>query len=117
MFMVRLPFSDEELLGECEIESFRSTGKGGQHVNKTDSAVRLKHLPSGVTVIARQERSQYLNKLIALRKLREKVALLNYRPPKRVPTKMPKSAREKILRTKAQVSRKKKLRSTRPEME
>jgi protein subunit release factor B len=73
----------------CEsarVETFRSSGPGGQHVNKTESAVRLRHLPSGVVVTSQQERSQHRNKAICLEKLREKIERLNYRPPKRVPT-------------------------------
>ena len=87
--MILLSESDEELLRECEIETFRSSGPGGQHVNKTESAVRLRHVPSGVVVTSRQERSQHRNKAICLRRLREKVSELNYRPAKRVPTKVP----------------------------
>ena len=82
--MIRLPESDEDLLRECEVETFRSSGPGGQHVNKTESAVRLRHLRSGVVVTSQQERSQHRNKAICLQKLREKVGRLNYRPAKRV---------------------------------
>ena len=46
--MIILPESDEDLLRECEVETFRSSGPGGQHVNKTESAVRLRHVPWGV---------------------------------------------------------------------
>ena len=109
--MIILPESDEELLHECEIETFRSSGPGGQHVNKTESAVRLKHVPSGIVVTSRQERSQHRNKEICLRRLREKVSELNYRPAKRVPTKMPRSAKNRTLKEKARRSEIKRLRS------
>jgi protein subunit release factor B len=56
--MIRLPESDEDLLRECEVETFRSSGPGGQHVNKTESAVRLRHLPSRVVVSSQQERTE-----------------------------------------------------------
>src|SRR6185436_13961564 len=89
VIMIILPESDDDLLRECEVETFRASGPGGQHVNKTESAVRLRHLPSGVVVTSQQERSQHRNKAICLQKLRDKVERLNYRPAKRVPTRVP----------------------------
>jgi protein subunit release factor B len=57
-------------------ESFiRSSGKGGQHVNKTSTCVRIRHLPTGVEVKCMEERSQSLNRFLARRELLEKVAL------------------------------------------
>ena len=109
--MINLPESDEDLLRECEVGTFRSSGPGGQHVNKTESAVRLKHLPSGVVVSSQQERSQHRNKLICLQKLRKKVAQLNFRPKKRVPTRVPRSAKKRTLVDKAHRSQIKRLRS------
>jgi protein subunit release factor B len=109
--MISLPQSDEDLLRECEVDTFRASGPGGQHVNKTESAVRLRHLPSGVVVTSRQERSQHQNKSLCLRKLREKVAQLNHRPAKRVPTRVPRSARNRTLEEKARRSHIKRLRS------
>jgi protein subunit release factor B len=109
--MILLPDSNEELLQECEVQTFRSSGPGGQHVNKTESAVRLKHLPSGVVVSSQQERSQHRNKAICLEKLRRKVNQLNYRAPKRVPTKVSKAAKDRMLREKARRAQIKKLRS------
>ena len=109
--MILLPESDEDLLRECEIDTFRASGPGGQHVNKTESAVRLKHLPSGVVVTSRQERSQHQNKALCLRKLRAKVAQLNHRPAKRVLTRVPRSAKKRTLEAKARRSRIKQLRS------
>ena len=41
---ISVPKSDEELLAQCKVETFRSSGKGGQHANKTESAVRLNHV-------------------------------------------------------------------------
>src|ERR1044071_466662 len=109
--MIRLPESDEDLLRECELETFRSSGPGGQHVNKTESAVRLRHLPSGVVVASRQERSQYRNKALCLQQLRRKIAQLNFRPAKRVPTRISRSAKNRTLEEKARRSQIKRLRS------
>jgi peptide chain release factor 2 len=109
--MILLPESDDELLRECEVDTFRSSGPGGQHVNKTESAVRLKHLPSGVVVTSQQERSQHRNKALCLEKLRAKIEQLNYRPAKRVPTRVPRSVKNRTLEAKARRSRIKQLRS------
>ena len=109
--MINLPESDEDLLRECEVETFRSSGPGGQHVNKTESAVRLRHLPSGVVVTSQQERSQYRNKAICLEKLREKINRMNYRPPKRVPTRVPGSVKRRTLEEKNRRAQIKRLRS------
>ena len=109
--MIRLPESDEDLLRECEFETFRSSGPGGQHVNKTESAVRLRHLPSGVIVTSRQERSQHRNRALCLQRLRRKVAQLNYRPAKRVLTQVSRRAKNRTLEEKARRSQIKRLRS------
>ena len=108
---IKLPESDEELLRECEVETFRASGPGGQHVNTTESGVRLRHLPSGVVVTSREERSQHRNKSNCLRRLREEVARLNYRPPKRVPTRRTRAAKERTLEEKTRRAQVKKLRS------
>lgn len=92
--------SYEELLQECRVDTFRASGKGGQHVNKTESAVRLTHLPSGIVVTCQEQRSQYRNKQTCLRRLRERLKKLAKKPKKRIPTKVSKSAQEKRLQAK-----------------
>ncbi len=62
--------SAEELARDCEVQVFRATGPGGQGVNTTDSAVRMKHGPTGIVVTARESRSQFQNRSCCLRKLR-----------------------------------------------
>lgn len=109
--MIKLPELDDELLRECEFDTFRSSGPGGQHVNKTESAVRLRHLPSGIVVTSQQERSQHRNKALCLQKLRKKIEQLNYRPAKRVPTRVPRSVKVKTLEEKTRRSQIKRLRS------
>ncbi len=109
--MIKLPESDDDLLRECEVETFRSSGPGGQHVNKTESAVRLRHLTSGVVVTSQQERSQHRNKSLCLEKLRKKIEKLNYRPAKRVPTRVPAGVKARTLEEKTRRARIKRLRA------
>jgi hypothetical protein len=74
---------DSELLRQCEVDTYRASGPGGQKRNKTSSAVRLRHLPSGLIVIAEESRSQHENKAKALRRLK-KALFLELREP--IPT-------------------------------
>lgn len=106
-----IPESDEALLAECDVDVFRASGPGGQSVNTSDSAVRLKHRPSGVTVVARRERSQLMNKRAALRRLRARLKELNAPPPEpRVPTRKSRGVRAGELEAKTRRGRVKQMR-------
>src|SRR5205823_3030802 len=61
--------SDSQLLADCFVDTYRASGPGGQKRNKTSSAVRLRHTPSGLIVIAEESRSQHENKAKALKRL------------------------------------------------
>jgi len=72
--------TDRQLLDQCEVDTYRASGPGGQKRNKTSSAVRLRHGPSGLLVIAEESRSQHENKARALRRLRKQL-YLKFREP------------------------------------
>ena len=101
---------DEALLGQCEVQAHRASGPGGQHRNKTETAVRLVHLPSGVRVEGKDQRSRAQNLRIALGRLREKLAHRAYRPPPRHKTRPSRAAKQRRLETKKHESRKKAMR-------
>ena len=67
--------SDDALIAQCEVDRYRASGPGGQHRNKTESAVRLRHRLTGVSAIGEDSRSQSENKLHAVRRLRAAIAL------------------------------------------
>lgn len=83
-----LSLDDRQLLEQADVDTYRASGPGGQKRNKTDSAVRLRHRPTQLMVIAAESRSQHENKAKALKRLRHAIALNlratidleNYRP-------------------------------------
>lgn len=95
------PLYDEK---DLMIDYFRSSGPGGQKKNKTESAVRIRHLPSGIIVTATESRSQLTNRQVALDRLRERLLALRRKRRKRVATTPTKASRERRLDTKKRQS-------------
>ena len=106
---------DDNLLSECKVETFRSSGKGGQHANKTDSAVRLTHIKSGIQVTCQDERSQLLNKRKCIKELRKRIKANNFIPKRRIKSRPTRSSVEKRLSSKKHLSDKKKNRKFKKE--
>jgi protein subunit release factor B len=92
------------------VETYRSSGPGGQRKNKVETAVRLSHLPSGITVVATEHRSQVENRKLAFQRLRERLMKLNRPKRRRIPTSVSLKAIEKRIEEKKIRSKKKRLR-------
>jgi protein subunit release factor B len=92
------------------IETFRSRGPGGQRKNKTETAVRLRHIPSGMTVIATEYRFQSQNLRLAFERLQERLLKLNQLRKRRIPTSVPIRVIERKQEEKKRHSAKKRLR-------
>jgi protein subunit release factor A len=95
---------------EVEIDTFRASGAGGQHLHKTESAVRLVHGPSGVAVAASDTRSQAQNRELAFERLTERLRRLNFVPKKRKKTRVPAGAKKRRLEAKRHGGERKRLR-------
>jgi len=102
----RTSFSAEEI----RVETFKSSGPGGQHKNKRETAVRIRHLPTGITALATEHRSQARNKALALRRLEMKVHALGRKRRPRIPTSTPPSYKEHVLQAKRHRAQLKRLR-------
>ena len=100
----------ESLVREVEIHPFRGSGPGGQHRNKVESAIRLFHKPSGITVVASNHKLQGKNRELAFERLQRKLTDLNRPRKRRVATKPSRAARAKRVEQKRLQSRKKALR-------
>lgn len=70
-----LSLDDQALVSQCDVDHYRARGPGGQKRNKTSSAVRLRHRPTGLAVTATEDRSQHVNRRHAIRRLRAAIAL------------------------------------------
>lgn len=98
---------DGALLAQCRIDTFRAGGQGGQHQNKTESGVRLTHLPTGLVATARDSRSQHKNRRVALTRLRSALEKRTRRDAPRVETRVPPREKRRRLEEKRRRSQKK----------
>jgi protein subunit release factor B len=103
--MMALPLQLERLARECEITPYKSSGPGGQKKNKTESSVRVRHLPTGITRIATESRSQARNRERALERVLEELARRARRPKPRTATRPTHAAVERRLEAKRRASR------------
>ena len=108
--MIRYATDPETLEDQIVIETYRSRGPGGQRKNKTETAVRLTHVPSGIVIVATEHRSQSQNRRLALERLRERLIQMNRPKKRRIPTHTPIRAVEKRIEMKKIHSKKKRLR-------
>ena len=97
---------------DIKIEFYRASGPGGQHRNTTDSAVRIRHLPTGIVAQATEFRSQFQNRAVAMQRLQLALEKRERKVKKRVATRVPRRAKEQRLSGKKIVSEKKRLRTT-----
>lgn len=105
-----LPLHLERLARESVVTPFKSSGPGGQKKNKTESSVRVRHLPTGITRIATESRSQARNRTLALERVYEELKRRARRPKPRKPSAPTHAARERRLAEKRQAGEKKRLR-------
>lgn len=102
-----LLLDDDALEKETEFEAFIGSGPGGQHRNKTESSVRLCHLPTGIVVTAGERRSQLMNRQVALERLRQELRLLTFVPVERRATKPTRGSKRRRVENKRHQSQKK----------
>lgn len=97
----------QKLLRDCDVETYRASGPGGQHRNKTESAVRMTHRPTGITRVATEHRSQLRNRELALERIWRALEARKRKPKPRIATKPGAAAEEKRLAGKRRQSAKK----------
>lgn len=105
---LRLPA--DELARQCHAEAFHASGPGGQGVNTADSAVRMRHVPTGITVVSRESRSQLQNRERCLQKIRAELARRARKPKARHATKPTRASVRRRLDEKSRHSQLKRMR-------
>lgn len=95
----------KKLREEIRYETFTPGGPGGQHANRTASGVKAIHVPTGITAVARESRSQHRNKELALERLMTKLKARQRRAKPRIPTRTPAHVHRQRLEEKKQRSR------------
>jgi protein subunit release factor B len=95
-----LPLHLVRLARDCDVTAFKSSGPGGQKKNKTESSVRVRHLPTGITRLATESRSQSRNRELALERVWEELRRRARKPRPRRPTRPTTAAVERRLVTK-----------------
>ena len=105
-----LPEHLERLARDCDVTPFKSSGPGGQKKNKTESSVRVRHRPTGITRIATESRSQTRNREAALERVWDELQRRARRRKPRVPTRPTAGARERRLESKRRSGETKRLR-------
>jgi protein subunit release factor B len=106
--LLALRLDDEHLLAQCVEQFFNAGGPGGQHQNKAETAVRLSHPATGVTVTATERRSQFMNRQEALERLRAALTRLTFVEAVRHKTKVSRGQKRRRLENKRLQSQKKK---------
>lgn len=106
-----LPSHLARLARDCEITSYRSSGPGGQKKNKTESSVRVRHLPTGITRIATESRSQLRNRHAALERVWKELRRRARKPRPRIPTRPTRVAVERRLESKRRAGTRKRERA------
>jgi protein subunit release factor B len=103
-------WTGDRIRREVRFETFTPGGPGGQHANRTASAVRAVHIPTGISAVAREHRSQARNRVLALERLVEKLKIRQRRRRPRIATSIPEKARTQRRKLKEHTSKIKVLR-------
>lgn len=102
-----LPDHLKRLLADCEVDAYRSSGPGGQHRNKTESSVRVRHLPTGLVRVATEHRSQIRNRELALERMWTALEARRRKPRPRLATAPTRASQSKRLESKRREAEKK----------